>query len=52
MIATHPRQIRIPAADKARLRLLFLAKHACADGRPDAQDGNHAIYHHEMRTTL
>jgi D-alanine-D-alanine ligase len=52
MIATHPRQIRIPAADKARLRILFLAKHACADGRPDAQDGNHAIYHHEMRTTL
>lgn len=52
MIATHPRQIRIPAADKARLRILFLAKHARADGRPDAQDGNHAIYHHEMRTTL
>lgn len=52
MIATHPRQIRIPAADKARLRIIFLAKHACADGRPDAQDGNHAIYHHEMRTTL
>ncbi|QGP79225.1 phosphoribosylglycinamide synthetase [Sphingobium sp. CAP-1] len=52
MIAQHPRQVRIAAADKARLRILFLAKHACADGRPDAQDGNHAIYHHEMRTTL
>jgi D-alanine-D-alanine ligase len=52
MTATHPRQIRISAADKARLRILFLAKHACADGRPDAQDGNHAIYHHEMRSTL
>ncbi|WP_420146141.1 phosphoribosylglycinamide synthetase [Sphingobium sp.] len=52
MTAIHPRQMHIPAADKARLRILFLAKHACADGSPDAQDGNHAIYHHEMRTTL
>ncbi|MDO7835989.1 phosphoribosylglycinamide synthetase [Sphingobium sp. HBC34] len=52
MTAIHPRQVHIPAADKARLRILFLAKHAGADGRPDAQDGNHAIYHHEMRTTL
>lgn len=52
MTACHPRQIHIPAADKARLRILFLAKHACADGRPDAQDGNHAVYHHEMRRTL
>ncbi|MGB3930700.1 MAG: phosphoribosylglycinamide synthetase [Sphingobium sp.] len=52
MTAIHPRLVRIPAADKARLRLLFLAKHACADGAPDAQDGNHAVYHHELRTTL
>lgn len=52
MTAKHPRQIRIPAADKARLHILFLAKHARADGRLDAQDGNHAVYHHEMRTTL
>ncbi|BBF68056.1 D-alanine--D-alanine ligase family protein [Sphingomonas bisphenolicum] len=52
MTAIHPRQIRIPAADKARLHILFLAKHARAGGRPDAQDGNHAVYHHEMRTTL
>lgn len=52
MTAIHPRQVHIAAADKARLRILFLAKHACADGRPDAQDGNHAIYHHEIRSTL
>ncbi|MEC3909999.1 phosphoribosylglycinamide synthetase [Sphingobium sp. CR2-8] len=52
MTAIDSRQIRIPAADKARLRMLFLAKHACADGRPDPQDGNHAVYHHEMRSTL
>lgn len=50
---TQPdRCIRISPADKARLRLLFLAKHAGAGGQPDAVDGNHAIYHYEMRSTL
>jgi D-alanine-D-alanine ligase len=50
---THmDRCVRISPADKARLRVLFLAKHARATGAPDAVDGNHAIYHHEMRTTL
>jgi D-alanine-D-alanine ligase len=44
--------LAIPPEVKARTRLLFLAKHACGDGRPDATDGNHAIYHHELRTTL
>lgn len=43
---------RIPAADKARLRVLLLAKHATGRGAPDPVDGNHAIYHHELRTTL
>ncbi|AJR24609.1 MULTISPECIES: phosphoribosylglycinamide synthetase [Sphingobium] len=52
MTTSPDRCMRIPAADKARLRVLFLAKHACAGGRPDAVDGNHAIYHHEMRSTL
>lgn len=47
-----PRCARIPSADKARLRLMFLAKHACGDGSPDAADGNHAVYHHELRTTI
>jgi D-alanine-D-alanine ligase len=31
---------------------MFLAKHARAGGSADANDGNHAIYHHEMLTTL
>jgi len=44
--------MRITAADKTRLRFLFLAKHACSNGAPDAQDGNHAVYHHELRSTL
>ncbi|WP_066518544.1 hypothetical protein [Sphingobium cloacae] len=52
MLNPIDRCVRIPSADKARLRLLFLAKHARASGNPDAVDGNHALYHHEMRATL
>lgn len=42
----------IAPADKDRLRVMFLAKHACASGAPDPEDGNHAVYHHEVLTTL
>ncbi len=42
----------ILAEDKERLRVLFLAKHALSGGVPDAEDGTHAVYHHEMLTTL
>ncbi|WIW88888.1 phosphoribosylglycinamide synthetase [Sphingobium sp. V4] len=52
MLTHIDRCVRISPADKARLRVLFLAKHARATGAPDAVDGNHAIYHHEMRMTL
>lgn len=31
---------------------MLLAKHAASGGLPDQTDGNHAIYHHELRTTL
>lgn len=50
--ALHNRPLRIPAHAKAALRILFLAKHALGDGRPDSMDGNHATYHHELLTTL
>lgn len=50
--AFHNCPLRIPADAKADLRVLFLAKHALGDGRPDSMDGNHATYHHELRTTL
>ncbi|HBM04219.1 MAG TPA: phosphoribosylglycinamide synthetase, partial [Erythrobacter sp.] len=43
---------RIPAADKERLRVLFLAKHAESGGSLHGEDGNHAVYHHEVLTTL
>jgi D-alanine-D-alanine ligase len=42
----------IPAEAKERLRLLFMAKHALFGGGMHPEDGNHAIYHHEVRTTL
>lgn len=31
---------------------MFLAKHAKSAGAPDAEDGNHAVYHHELAQTL
>lgn len=45
-------EIRIADADKARLKIMLLAKHATSGGRASAVDGNHAIYHHEVLTTL
>jgi D-alanine-D-alanine ligase len=44
--------LRIFDEDKDRLVILFLAKHALSGGVPDAQDGTHAVYHHELLTTL
>lgn len=32
--------------------MLFMAKHALWGGGMHPEDGNHAIYHHEVRTTL
>ncbi|KWV93069.1 hypothetical protein [Erythrobacter sp. YT30] len=43
---------RLTASDKARIKLLFVAKHALSDGTPDAQDGDHAVYHCHVRDTL
>jgi len=48
----NPEVLRLEGADKARLRVLFLAKHAKRGGRPHPEDGSHAIYHHEMLETL
>ncbi|WP_375404183.1 phosphoribosylglycinamide synthetase [uncultured Sphingomonas sp.] len=52
MNTPHPRCGRIPPALKRDLRVMLLAKHARSSGAADAVDGNHAIYHHELRTTL
>ena len=49
---TQLRPLSIPAEAKEHIRLLFIAKHALWGGGMHPEDGNHAIYHHEVRTTL
>ncbi len=44
--------LSLSEADKARLNIMFLAKHASAGGLPSPVDGNHAVYHHEFLQTL
>jgi D-alanine-D-alanine ligase len=51
-MSLHPNCATLTAHEKSRLRLMFLAKHAHGTGTPDPADGNHAIYHHELKTTL
>jgi D-alanine-D-alanine ligase len=46
------RPTAIPAAARDRLNILFIAKHALWQGSNHPDDGNHAIYHREMRETL
>ncbi|MGB6230720.1 MAG: hypothetical protein WBF53_11415 [Litorimonas sp.] len=45
-------RLTLTEPDRERLRVMFLAKHARGDGSMDAQDGLHAVYHHELRTVL
>ncbi|NVE93927.1 D-alanine--D-alanine ligase family protein [Altererythrobacter lutimaris] len=42
----------IPESKKQDLKVLFLAKHALSGGKAHAEDGNHAVYHHEILTVL
>ncbi|MGQ0588711.1 MAG: D-alanine--D-alanine ligase family protein [Sphingosinicella sp.] len=42
----------IPDEAKSRLKILFLAKHARWPGGHHPEDGNHALYHVEVRETL
>ena len=48
----HPRVLRLPAHVKAQLKVMFLAKHALGEGRLHHEDGSHAVYHHELLSTL
>ncbi len=45
-------KLRLAPADRERLKILFIAKHALSDGSRDAVDGDHAVYHHHVRETL
>ena len=47
-----PQPLRIAPEDKQRISTLFMAKHALWGGGMHPEDGNHAIYHHEVRTAL
>lgn len=44
--------LTIPEAAKERLRIMFIAKHAKWGGGLHPEDGNHALYHVEVRTIL
>src|SRR5690606_39654911 len=44
--------LEIPAEARERLRFLFIAKHALWSGGLHPEDGNHAVYHVEIRTIL
>ena len=46
------RPLKIDEAAKERLRILFIAKHALWSGGLHPEDGNHAVYHVEVRTIL
>lgn len=50
MSGTGP--LLIPAAARHSLRVMFIAKHAKWEGGLHGEDGNHAVYHAEMRETL
>lgn len=43
---------RIPHDAREKLRVLFIAKHVFWQGGLHHEDGNHAVYHREMRETL
>lgn len=50
--AALPAPFVIPDAAKPGLGVLFIAKHALGDGTPHAEDGSHAVYHHEVKSIL
>lgn len=43
---------RIPAEARSRLHILFIAKHVFWQGGLHHEDGNHAVYHQEIRRCL
>jgi D-alanine-D-alanine ligase len=51
-IISPPNKLHIPSRYRDKIRLLFIAKHALGDGSRDKTDGDHAVYHREVRDTL
>lgn len=52
MTTNVPEPLTIPDEAKERIKLLFIAKHVFGGGRMHHEDGNHAVYHHQMRSSL
>lgn len=52
MRTTDLAPVRLPDRFRETLRLLFVAKHARWTGGLHPEDGNHALYHREMREVL
>ena len=52
MTEASPEPLRIPDEAKAQLYILFIAKNALWEGEIHPEDGNHAVYHREMREVL
>jgi len=46
------RPLAIPPEARERLRIMFIAKHALWEGGLHPEDGNHALYHVEVREIL
>ncbi|MEZ5709468.1 MAG: phosphoribosylglycinamide synthetase [Blastomonas sp.] len=44
--------MRIPEKARQEIKFLLMAKHVLWGGSKHPEDGNHAIYHHEVRSTL
>lgn len=44
--------LSIDEETRQKTRILFIAKHALWGGGLHPEDGNHAVYHHEVRTIL
>ena len=51
-LVTDCEPLKLTEAQRAGLRVRFIAKHALSRGEADAQDGTHAIYHSEIRAVL
>ena len=51
-IISPVKKLTIPARYRDSIKLLFIAKHALGDGSRDTVDGDHAVYHREVRDTL
>jgi D-alanine-D-alanine ligase len=51
-VETPIRPLRIPDSARQRLRIMFIAKHAKWEGGLHPEDGNHALYHTEVREIL